>query len=66
MSDTDTCQCPDLKTSLVTAMYGRPQPNCSDHPRTDEGERQVEVIPLNGRRELRDRMLANLVNPKDA
>ena len=54
------CTCPDVKTALVTALHGRPQPDCPDHPRADDGERLVTAIPLNGRPELRAQILADL------
>lgn len=66
MTDIDSCTCPGLKASVVTAMYGRPQPICPDHPRGDDGEHEAPAIPLNGRTELRAAMLADLNNGTDA
>ena len=64
MTDEPSCVCLGVKAALTTALRGRPQPDCSDHPRTDEGERQVAAMPLNRNSDLKIAVLANL-SPKE-
>ena len=61
------CTClNNVKAMLVAGMRGHGQPECEAHPRQDNGEHQAAAIPLNGRIELRARMLADLTQKDTA
>ena len=63
----ESCTClNNVKSMVVAEMRGHGQPQCEAHPRSDDGEHQVAVIPLNGRRELRDQMLTDLTGKDTA
>lgn len=66
MTDEPTCVCLGVKASLATALRGRSQPICPDHPRADDGEREAAPIALNRNADLKAAILSDLNPPKDA
>ena len=66
MTDEPTCVCLGVKASLATALRGRAQPECPQHPRDDDGERERQPLALNKNRDLKAAIMTDLNNGTDA
>ena len=62
----DTCQCLGVKAALTTALRGRAQPECLEHPRDDDGEHERQPLALNRNADLKAAIMTDLNNGTDA